>query len=238
MENMLNVLIVDDDETILSLLEEVFSNDPDLRITTLSDSEKAYQIIESGQFDLIITDLMMPKIDGLRLLQRSLSVKPDALVVIITGYASLETTLRAIHGGVYDYITKPFRIEEFRLLVHNAAARIHLMRQNKALTLEIKALQEQIAQLREELNRKGGPPGGPRFEPSLRPDSLPGEEGSNIGSAEQGGASRVRLSYEKGMETADERYDREIKHLEDLFFSGQLTAEVFESARQRLKTMI
>jgi CheY-like chemotaxis protein len=231
----LKILIVDDDETILSLLEEVFSSDTSLEVTTLSDSEKAYRLLDTAAFDLIITDLMMPRVDGLKLLEKSLAVKPDALVVIVTGYASLETTLRAIHGGVYDYITKPFRIEEFRLLVHNAAARIRLMQQNRDLIRENAALRQQI-----EAMGKLSPPSNGRSrevpsELAPRPDSARDQGLQSVADSH----ARAGLStYEKGLETNDERYDREIRHLEELFFNGRLTPEVFEAARQRLRTMI
>lgn len=232
----LNVLIVDDDETILSLLEEVFSSDPTLRVTTMSDSEKAYQLLDTGSFDLIITDLMMPKVDGLRLLDKSLAVKPDALVVIVTGYASLETTLRAIHGGVYDYITKPFRIEEFRLLVHNAAARINLMHQNRDLVLENEELKRQLDQLRSKAPAGNGYSREPAADvPARKP--APQADAAAPGTPESHARNGIS-TYEKGLETNDERYDREIRHLEDLFFNGRLTPEVFDAARQRLKTMI
>ena len=240
MADPVSILIVDDDETILSLLEEVFSTDHSLRITTLSDSEKAFNLLDRADFDLIITDLMMPKIDGLKLLAKAVRVKPEALVVIITGYASLETTLRAIHGGVYDYITKPFRIEEFRLLVHNAADRIRLMRQNKdlvrentELTAQIEALQNELARDKDRSRRFETPR---RQETQRRPEAPYGE--SSAASPESTKARANLSSYEKGMETPEERYDREIRYLEELFFTGGLTPEVFETARQRLKTMI
>ncbi|NQU43297.1 response regulator, partial [bacterium] len=133
MSHPIRVLIVDDDTSVLGLLEEVFTGDSSLRIATLSSSEEAYELLGQETFDLLITDLMMPQINGLKLLEHALSIHPEILVVMITGYASLETTLQAIHAGVYDYITKPFRIEEFRLLVYNAAARIRLVQENRAL---------------------------------------------------------------------------------------------------------
>lgn len=232
----INILIVDDDETILSLLEEIFSGDESLNVTTLSNSEKAYQLLEKERFDLIITDLMMPKIDGLKLLSKALAIKPDTLVVVITGYASLETTLRAIHGGVYDYITKPFRIEEFRLLVHNAAARIRLMRQNRELVRENDELKRELEKLNKEVSSNNTHASGNAVE-SPRRANPPIHHPTSPGVAESQARAGIS-SYEKGLETNDERYDREIRHLEELFFNGRLTPEVFEAASQRLKTMI
>lgn len=226
----LRVLIVDDDITILSLLEEVFSVDASLAVTTMSDSQQAYEHLERESYDLIISDLMMPKIDGLTLLRRARALNPSVLVVIITGYASLETTLKAIHAGVYDYITKPFRIEEFRLLVHNAAARLQLVRQNERLQKENQQLREQISQLQVPQDPKIKEPVEAAVASSGRTTLRPNGSGESPRPA--------RASYEKVSETVDERYDREIRHLEELYASGGLSYEEFEQAKQRLRTLI
>jgi DNA-binding response OmpR family regulator len=232
----LKVLIVDDDITVLTLLEEVFKNDKGLSVVTMSDSEEAYNRLSVEMFDLLITDLVMPKVDGLKLLEHAIDANPELLVVVITGYASLETTLEAIHAGVYDYITKPFRIEEFRLLVNNAAARIRLVNENEALRvardkaesearrfkLLAKQQESEILRLREELGRMG---------------ELPGQQrGASNPSDMQKRASIS--SYEKGLLTQGERFDREFQNLEKLFAEGRLTPSEFETARQRLKTLV
>ncbi|MFP4381255.1 MAG: response regulator [Candidatus Sumerlaeia bacterium] len=234
-EHKVRVLIVDDDITVLTLLEEVFKGDATLQVETMSDSEAAYARVETEKFDLLITDLVMPKVDGLKLLEHAIAENPEILVVVITGYASLETTLEAIHAGVYDYITKPFRIEEFRLLVNNAAARIRLVHENRALrkaqresNIEIEnyqqhmeSLQGELARLQEELGRR---------------EELIAQRG---GTAPSEIRKRANLSsYEKSIETPSERFDREFQNLERLFSEGRLTPAEFETARQRLKTLV
>lgn len=235
--DVVNVLIVDDDPSILTLLEEMFSSDTGLNITTESDSQAAYKLLETTSFDLLITDLMMPKIDGLMLLEHAVAVQPKILVVIITGYASLETTLEAIHAGVYDYITKPFRLEEFRLLVNNAAERIRLMHENVLLVEErqkvsllskdleklCKEQHEELTLLREELGRR---------------QNLVTQTGAGGGTANESSIQARLFSYQRMLDTSEDRYERQIQHLGDLFSSGRLTSEEFEIARQNLKTMI
>jgi YesN/AraC family two-component response regulator len=227
----MRVLVVDDDLTILALLEEVFQADPALRLTTEADSAKAYESLSREPIDLLITDLYMPKVDGLHLLEHAVQVNPDTLVVIITGYASLETTLRAMDMGVYDYITKPFRVEEFRLLLQNAAIRVRLSRENRALRQALErapALEKEVETLKEELER-------------LREDA-DRRQGVQVraGGAVNGDAqARAGFSsYEKGLETPAERYDREIRNLQEMFAEGRLSAKEFEAARQRLRTRI
>ncbi|HBF35324.1 TPA: hypothetical protein DDW35_12255 [Candidatus Sumerlaeota bacterium] len=238
---LIKILIVDDDPVVLSVLEETFSNEEHLAISTMSDSEEAYLRLEKEPFDLLITDLMMPHVDGLCLLGHATKCQPDILVVMVSGYASLETTLQAIHAGVYDYITKPFRVEEFRLLVHNVAAHIRLKAENKSLAAEITALKERVVHLENSLLHSQQESG--RLEEELgRWQEMVGQTGVTAGAvteASGGGGRSSRLSYyEKGVETADERFDREFHNLESLFSEGRLTPEEFDMARQRLKTLV
>ena len=234
MSQPVKTLIVDDDPTILTLLEEVFRTDERLDMHATSNSSEAYERLSEEPFELVITDLMMPQVDGLKILERARKTNPEVLVVIVTGYASLETTLDAIHAGVYDYITKPFRVEEFRLLVNNALSRIRLSQENEDLVAEnrenkariaglenrIHAQQEELGLLREELGRRG---------------DLLTQTGASAGDRQQ----RGRLSnYERAQETPGNRHERELARLEALFSEGRLTSDEFEQARQQLKTRI
>ena len=114
----LNILIVDDDKTILSALKTVL--DRENNVTICNDGKKAIQLCRNKKFDLIITDLMMPGANGLEVLTESRKIDPDSLVILITGFASLETAVQAIREGAYDYITKPFKLEEIKIIVNNA----------------------------------------------------------------------------------------------------------------------
>lgn len=230
-----HIAIVDDDPAVLALLEETLGSDSALAIQTFGDSRTAYAALESRHFDLLITDLMMPEVDGLTLLEHALRCQPGLLVVIITGYASLETTLEAIHAGVYDYITKPFRLEEFRLVVKNASERVYLTREVERLRKEEREMsarmahldaqchyqQEELQRLQEELGRR---------------QNLLQQTGGG-GNADTGSQKRLD-SYRRMLETTGERYERQIRHLEDLFSSGRLTSSEFEMAVQNLKTMV
>src|SRR5512145_2649010 len=101
----LKLLIVDDDRTLLSALKTVF--DQENNVTICNDGKKAIDLCKNEKFDLIITDLMMPGANGLQVLTETRKIDPDCLVVLITGFASLETAVQAIREGAYDYITKP-----------------------------------------------------------------------------------------------------------------------------------
>ena len=146
----IQLLIIDDDVQVLGVLEDLFSNEENLSVTALSESLEAIELVKRKRFDLIITDLSMPKADGIAVTRAVQASNPEALVVIITGYASLETTLEAIHLGVYDYITKPFQIGEFRILISNAARRIRLERENRHLNQQVELMTGHLKELESE----------------------------------------------------------------------------------------
>jgi DNA-binding NtrC family response regulator len=143
----IRMLIVDDDLHVLAVLEDLFAAESGVEVTPMSDSLEALELIRRQRFDLVISDLMMPKADGLSVTRAVQETNPDTLVIIITGFASLETTLEAIHLGVYDYITKPFQIDEFRLLVTNATTRIRLERENRVLKAQLESIEGELAAL-------------------------------------------------------------------------------------------
>ncbi len=233
MSNPVKVLIVDDDASILALLEEVLCRDEALSVRTLSNSTQACKLLEEEAFDLLISDLVMPEVDGLRLLEHARSVRPGILVVIITGYASLETTLEAIHAGVYDYITKPFKLEEFQLLVNNAAAHIRLRHEVETLRRERILVEKRQADLEKSIRMKDAELVRLREELHRRQ-----EFDMQTGAGMPDTGTQRLFSYQRMLETAEERYERQLRRLEELFSSGRLDSAEFELARQNLKTMI
>jgi DNA-binding response OmpR family regulator len=138
----LKLLIVDDDRTLLSALKTVFDQEND--VTVCNDGKKAIELCRNEKFDLIITDLMMPGANGLEVLTETRKIDPDCLVVLITGFASLETAVQAIREGAYDYITKPFKLEEIKIIVNNAREKIRLIRENRKLIDDLRNAYEQL----------------------------------------------------------------------------------------------
>jgi DNA-binding NtrC family response regulator len=139
----LKILIVDDDKKLLSSLKAILAGENN-NITICNDGQKAIQLCQNEKYDLIITDLMMPGANGLEVFKESRKIEPDTLVVLITGFASLETAVQAIREGAYDYITKPFKLDEIRIIVNNAREKIRLIRENKKLINELQQAYEQL----------------------------------------------------------------------------------------------
>jgi len=144
----LNILIVDDDKKLLSVLKTIFEKE-EYEVTTCSDGLQAIKMCREHRFDLIITDLMMPGANGLEVLKETRKTDPNILVILITGFASLETAIQAIREGAYDYITKPFRLEEIKILVNNAREKIRLINENKRLFNELQEAYKQLHMMKE-----------------------------------------------------------------------------------------
>lgn len=110
------ILIVDDDEAIRSALGEYFTSCGH-EVVTAGDGEDALKKFVPGGFDCIISDLMMPKIDGLELLKRIKMQDSLVYFLMITGFPDTNTAVNAIKEGAYDYVTKPFHMEDIRIKV-------------------------------------------------------------------------------------------------------------------------
>lgn len=106
------ILAVDDEPHMLKLLERIILDKTSYRMTTTSNSLEVPEILEKEAFDLIISDLKMPGLDGLDLLRWIKERNRDEELIIITAFGSLETAVEALSLGVFDYITKPFKREQ------------------------------------------------------------------------------------------------------------------------------
>ena len=145
----INILIVDDEKAVADILKDCIS-DKERSITVCYDGLEGIDHIQKNFYDLIIVDLVMPKVGGLDVLKYAKTANPDVLVIIITGYASLETAIMAIKEGAYDYIRKPCKLEEIRIAVDNAIDKIKLFRENRGLLKEIKDAYHELMLLKKE----------------------------------------------------------------------------------------
>lgn len=127
------ILIVDDEPDMLLLLKRIISEDSDHKAVTESDPQKALALFSQEPFDMVITDLKMPKMDGVKLLEALKEIRLDVPVVIMTAYATIETAIDATRKGAYDYITKPFRRERILMAVDKAMKWQAILQENQAL---------------------------------------------------------------------------------------------------------
>ncbi|NVM22791.1 MAG: sigma-54-dependent Fis family transcriptional regulator [Desulfobacterales bacterium] len=131
------ILIVDDEKDMLALLRRIVTEKTLHEVVTEDDPLKATKIMEKQSFDLVITDLKMPKMDGIALLDEVKRVQPSAAVIVMTAYATIETAVEATRKGAFDYIAKPFRKERILLTIRRALDWQDLARENVALRRSI-----------------------------------------------------------------------------------------------------
>ncbi|MCO6057985.1 response regulator [Pseudomonas sp. MOB-449] len=140
------LLLVDDEENILNSLRRVLRSEP-YKLLIASDGENALEILQGTPVDLIISDARMPGMDGATLLTQVQRRWPQCLRILLTGYADLTTTIKAINEGqIYRYVSKPWDDDELRLIIRQALAFQHSERERKCLEV---LTQEQNSQLQE-----------------------------------------------------------------------------------------
>jgi DNA-binding NtrC family response regulator len=135
------ILIIDDEEIALTNLEHILKKQ-DYAIVTADTGPKGLERVRSDQFDVVLTDLRMEKVDGLQILEESRQLNPSCEVIMITGYATVDSAITAIKMGAYHYISKPYRIEEVRKIVAEAVEKIRLREENLQLKKDLKRLKE------------------------------------------------------------------------------------------------
>jgi DNA-binding NtrC family response regulator len=135
-----SLLIVDDEAVARQNLAHAFCKDG-YQVTTCADGATALAELRRGPRDLVLTDLRMPGIDGMALLEECRVRWPQTRVIMLTGFASLDNAVAAMKAGAFHYLAKPFRLTEVRELVARALEVIHLERENRALRDQVAALQ-------------------------------------------------------------------------------------------------
>lgn len=138
------ILIVDDEIDVLESIKDSLGV-KEYQIDVEMNSEKALKKIENNFYDLVITDLMMPKVSGVDIVQAVRSTQRDTLVIVVTGYASVETAIKSLKFGVYDYVQKP--IINVAQIVERALEKLYLERKNKELGNQIKEMLSKISLL-------------------------------------------------------------------------------------------
>jgi DNA-binding NtrC family response regulator len=131
-----NILIVDDEQTIRETLSLVLSEERYIT-ETAPDGKKALQLVQERNFDLMITDLKMPQMDGLDLMERVKKISPSTSVIIISAYATLESAIEALRLGAFDYIIKPLDFNDVLLRIKRLVEHRELEKENEYLRQEI-----------------------------------------------------------------------------------------------------
>lgn len=138
--NFLNLLIIDDERAIREACREVAQS---LGFSTqVADSaEQAYRALELQNFDAVLLDLRLPGAGGLDALRRIKERRPEAIVIVVTGYGTVQSAVQAMKNGAYDYVTKPFSVDELKLLLERVGSHLKLKSENRLLREKVKSKQ-------------------------------------------------------------------------------------------------
>ncbi len=133
-----NILIIDDERIIIDSCLRILKND-DYELDTAQDGLEGLRKVDETSYDVVILDIMMPKIDGLEVLRRIKEGYPDVDIIMITGLSQIDTAVKSMKLGAFDYISKPFDADELRLVVSRALERRRLLTENLNLKTEVGA---------------------------------------------------------------------------------------------------
>jgi len=132
------IVLVDDEEMVLTSLRSILALETDYHVETFTSADKALGYISSSDVDLVISDYLMPEMDGITFLARVRDLKPEIPRIILTGYADKENAIKAINEvGLYQYIEKPWSNEDLMIVIRNGLEKQKLL----------KKLQEKIAEI-------------------------------------------------------------------------------------------
>jgi DNA-binding NtrC family response regulator len=131
-------LVVDDEPTVCEAVKAILETES-IVSDTATDPLKALELAKKNRYDLVISDLKMPRMDGLQLFEKISEIDPDGIFIIITAYGTIASAVEAIKRGIYDYIPKPFTPDEVRIPVKRALEKKRLERENVALRTQIEA---------------------------------------------------------------------------------------------------
>jgi DNA-binding NtrC family response regulator len=126
------ILIVEDEKVALKNLEHVMKKEG-YEVTGTTSGPNALKLLDAQEFDVVLTDLKMEKVDGLEVLERTKSLYPDTEVIMITAYATIPSSVETMKKGAYYYIAKPFKLDEVRKVVKEALEKVRLKKENSQL---------------------------------------------------------------------------------------------------------
>ncbi len=138
--NFLNLLIVDDERSIREACREV-AQSLGFSAFVADSAEQAYRALEAQAFDAVLLDLRLPGAGGLDALRRIKERRPESVVIVVTGYGTVQSAVQAMKNGAYDYVTKPFSVDELKLLLERVAAHLKLKSENRLLREKVKSKQ-------------------------------------------------------------------------------------------------
>jgi DNA-binding NtrC family response regulator len=147
-----SVLIVDDEEMVLTSLSTYLALESDYEVSTFTSAPRALEYLEANDVGLIISDFLMPEMDGITFLTRARELRPDAPRVLLTGYADKENAIKAINQvGLYQYVEKPWDNDDLRLIIRNGLEKRQLLASLNQKVTQINQAYRELQGIQEEI---------------------------------------------------------------------------------------
>lgn len=140
---MAHILIIDDERAIRNVLKDILGNEG-FKVDEASDGEEGLQKFKQQNFDLVLCDIKMPKLDGLEFLDAVVAINAEIPVIMISGHGNIETAVDAVKKGAYDYISKPPDLNRLLITIRNALDKTSLVKETKVLKRKVSKVQEII----------------------------------------------------------------------------------------------
>jgi two-component system, NtrC family, nitrogen regulation response regulator NtrX len=142
---MSNILIVDDEKAIRKTLSEILSYEG-YKIDEAGDGEEGIRKFREKEYDVILCDIKMPKMDGIEFLEKAKEANPDIPIIMISGHGTIETAVEAVKKGAYDYISKPPDLNRLLITIRNAMDKTSLVAETKVLKRRVSKVQDMIGE--------------------------------------------------------------------------------------------
>lgn len=140
---MPNILIIDDEKAIRNVLKEILGNEG-FSVEEATDGEEGWKKFNSGNYDVVLCDIKMPKLDGIEFLQKVIESQSETPVIMISGHGNIETAVDAVKKGAFDYISKPPDLNRLLITIRNALDKTTLVKETKVLKRKVSRVQEII----------------------------------------------------------------------------------------------
>src|SRR5215467_329500 len=148
------ILLVDDEEMVLTSIKSFFAIETDYKLATYTSPIKALEDIEENRYDLVISDYLMPEMDGITFLAKVKEKCPLVPRILLTGYADKENAIKAINNvGLYQYIEKPWDNEDLKLIIRNGLEKTTLLQQLEEKIQEVERAQQELGRVQKDILR-------------------------------------------------------------------------------------
>ncbi|RLD46080.1 MAG: sigma-54-dependent Fis family transcriptional regulator, partial [Bacteroidetes bacterium] len=133
---MSSILVIEDERSIRNTLKDIFDNEG-YETDLAEDGQQGIEKIEKNDYNLIFTDIKMPKMDGIEVLEKAKELKPDIPIIMISGHGDIDTAVECIKKGAFDFIQKPLDLNRMLITIRNATDKTQLIKQTKVLKKRI-----------------------------------------------------------------------------------------------------